>query len=248
MEKDFHLFVRNQHSEADGNPVPQKGPSPPARCNVLSRIPQEGSCSPFATLLRFREKEARSPVWRSFLARIRYDSLDTLDKWSVLIITLTIIYAAGLLAAANGQSQAGEDDLRRQTVSVLVLNPELDNKIQLAMDLLVRENLDKTEMLVASLLGEFPYEGRLHMLKGDILVRRQQPIAAMYAYKEAVELNPDFLDRKTDLFQGKKIKVTVEEALAEIEAGLGGGQNDIGMKDHLQTVYFMKRKLAGGCG
>jgi tetratricopeptide (TPR) repeat protein len=75
------------------------------------------------------------------------------------------------------------------------------------------------------------------MLKGDILMRRQQPINAMYAYKEAVELNPDFLDKKTELFQGKKIKVTVEEALAAIESGLNENPDDILLKDHLQTVY-----------
>ena len=66
----------------------------------------------------------------------------------------------------------------------------------------------------------FPYEGELYMLKGDILVRRQQPVAAMYAYKEAIGLNPDFLDKKTRQFQGRKIKNTVEEALTAIESGL----------------------------
>lgn len=182
------------------------------------------------------------------MGRIKYYSMDALDRWTVLIIILTLISAAGLLIAAEKQPEEGVAGLRRQPASHLVLNPELDNNIQRARDLLARENLNQTEMLVDSLLGEFPLEGRLHLLKGDILVRRQQPVAAMYAYKEAVELNPDFLDRKTELFQGKKIKITVEEALAAIETGHGEDRNGTGMKGHLQTVYYMKRKLAGGCG
>ena len=86
------------------------------------------------------------------------------------------------------------------------------------------------------------------MLKGDILMRRQQPIAAMYEYKEAISLNPDFLDKKTKSFQGKKIKVTVDEAMAAIESGLNQNPGNSQLKDDRQAVYFMKRKIAGSCG
>ncbi|MDW7774492.1 MAG: hypothetical protein SCH71_16530 [Desulfobulbaceae bacterium] len=174
--------------------------------------------------------------------------MDALDKWSLFFITATIVYAAFLLDFTGGQSQAQEDGMRRAPVLQSVLNPELDNKIQLARDMLVRDNLEKTELLVDELLSAFPYEGQLYMLKGDILMRRQQPVAAMYEYKEAIELNPDFLDKKTELFQGKKIKVTVEEALSTLESGLPKDQDEIRLKDHLKTVYYMKRKLAGSCG
>ncbi|MDY0352217.1 MAG: hypothetical protein RBR09_13260 [Desulfobulbaceae bacterium] len=244
MNKDS-LVLQRRKNENNGDLSLQGGFPDPGACDVLRGQPRGDRRTPFAA---FRAEEGQAPPYRSFLARIKYDSLDSLDKWALLIIALAIIYGAALLVSGNGLSQAGEDDRRRQPAPQLVMNPELDNKIQQARDLLVRENLDKTEMLVDSLLGEFPYEGRLHMLKGDILVRRQQPVDAMYAYKEAVELHPDFLDKKAELFQGKKIKVTVEEALAAIEAGLKGNPDDTLMKDHLQTVYFMKRKLAGGCG
>jgi len=244
MTKDS-LLVQPRENENNGDLSLQGGFPDAGACEVLRGRPRGARRTPFAS---FRAAEGQAPLYRSFLGRIKYDALDSLDKWALLLITLAIIYGAALLVTGNGLSQAGEDDRRRQPAPQLVLNPELDNKIQQARDLLVRENLDKTEMLVDSLLGEFPFEGRLHLLKGDILVRRQQPVDAMYAYKEAVELNPDFLDRKTELFQGKKIKVTVEEALAAIEVGLKGNPDDTLMKGHLQTVYFMKRKLAGGCG
>ena len=73
-------------------------------------------------------------------------------------------------------------------------------------------------------------------------------VITMYEYKEAISLNPDFLDKKTKEFQGKKIKVTVEEAMTAIETRLQNNPGDDQLKDHRQTVYFMKRKLAGSCG
>ena len=174
--------------------------------------------------------------------------MDKLDKWTTFIVSAILIYGAFLLFMADGQPQLQESEKRRLADHQYVVNPELDNKIRIARNLLAQDNMEKTELLVNSLINEFPYEGKLYMLKGDILMRRQQPIAAMYEYKEAVGLNPDFLDKKTKLFQGKKIKITVEEAMAAIESGLQQNGNDIQLKDDRKIGYFMKRKLAGSCG
>lgn len=174
--------------------------------------------------------------------------MDKLDRWTTLAITVILLYSTFLLFMAEGQSEAGNNDNRSQAVHQYIINPELDNKIQVARNMLIQDNLEKTELLVNSLINEFPYEGKLYMLKGDLQMRRQQPIAAMHEYKEAVSLNPDFLDKKTELFQGKKIKVTIEEAMAAIESGLQQNPKDIRLKDDRETVYYMKRKLAGSCG
>jgi tetratricopeptide (TPR) repeat protein len=174
--------------------------------------------------------------------------MDKLDKMTVFGLTVLTLYASVLLLLSNDQSQADQVSKRSQAARQYIINPELDNKIQLAKNLMAQDNLEKTELLVDSLVGEFPYEGKLYMLKGDILMRRQQPIAAMYEYKEAVTLNPDFLDKKTKLFQGKKIKITVEEAMAMIESGLQQNPDNSKLKDDRKTVYFMKRKIAGSCG
>ncbi len=174
--------------------------------------------------------------------------MDKLDKITVISVMVMVLYAAGLLIITHDPSQAEANQQRELAAQKFVPTPELQNKIQLAKNLLTQDNITKSESLVESLLNEYPYDGELYMLKGDILIRRQQPIAAMYEYKEAILLNPDFLDKKTRLFQGKKIKVTVEEAMAAIESGLQKDPDDSQLKDARQTLYFMKRKIAGSCG
>ncbi len=174
--------------------------------------------------------------------------MDKLDKITILGVTVLTLYASALLFLSHDPTQENQTSKRKQPVQQYLINPELNNKIKMAKNLMEQDNLEKTELLVNSLVVEFPYEGKLYMLKGDILMRRQQPIAAMYEYKEAISLNPDFLDKKTELFQGKKIKVTVDEAMAMIVSGLSQNPDNRQLKDDRQAVYFMKRKIAGSCG
>ncbi len=174
--------------------------------------------------------------------------MDKLDKLTVASVIVLTVYAAVLLATAPDRPRANPAEQRRVASQQYIANPELDNKIRLAKNLMAQDNLDKTETLVNSLINEYPYRGDLFMLRGDILMRRQQPVAAMYEYKEAIELNPDFLDKKTKIFQGKKIRITVEEAMAAIESGLQQQPGDTRLKSDRKTVYYMKRKLAGSCG
>jgi Flp pilus assembly protein TadD len=174
--------------------------------------------------------------------------MDKHDKLTVLSVTILMLYGAVLLLTAPDKPQAMSTDKRRVASQQYIANPELDSKIRLAKNLIAQDNLEKTELLVNSLIGEFPYKGELFILKGDILMRRQQPVAAMYEYKEAVDLNPDFLDKKTKLFQGKKIKITVEEAMAAIESDLQQHPDNTQLKSDRKIVYYMKRKIAGSCG
>ena len=174
--------------------------------------------------------------------------MDKFDKWTVFIISVMILYTGLLLVRANGNSYAEQRSPSVLHSNRIIVNPELDRKIEVAKNLLIQNSLEKSETLVNSLLAEHPYEGKLYMLRGDIHLRRQQPVAAMYEYKEAVSLNPDFLDKKTKLFQGKKIKRTVEEAMAAIETGLQKNPDDNRLKDDRQVGYFMKRVIAGSCG
>lgn len=174
--------------------------------------------------------------------------MDTLDKWTVCLITVLVLYGALLLSLAEESNPVHNGKTAAIAAQQHIATPELVSKIQLAKNLLSQDNVAKTEQLVDSLLKEYPYEGKLYMLKGDIFLRRQQPVAAMYEYKEAIGLNPDFLDKKTELFQGKKIRVTVNEAMAAIETGIKQFPGDQKLRVDRETVYYMKRKLAGSCG
>ena len=147
-------------------------------------------------------------------------------------------------------TQSGNQEEQRETqrVAVQIKDPALDNKIALAKSLLAGNNIEQAEKLLAELIQAYPFESVPYFLNGDVRLYRQDPVGAMLEYRKAVDLNPDFLDKKSDMFQGKKIKKTVEEARAVIESGLTANSADAALLTARKEYYYMLRKIAGSCG
>lgn len=178
-----------------------------------------------------------------------FGDLDRLDR--LALASLLFLVVAAVAIAFFSPDEAGVTGSRgggaRQ--KVMVVSPELDNKLAVAANLLNGGDPGRAGELLDALIAEFPYEGGPHMLKGDLLLRRQQPVAAMLEYRQGVDLNPDYLDKKLPaLFQGKKVKSNLEEARREIEAGLARTPGDPTLRRQREVYYYMLRKLAGSCG
>ena len=172
--------------------------------------------------------------------------MDKLDKLSLLAIIILVVSASFLVAVSANDTQSQDRYVVRQQVRVF--NPELDKKVKVAKTLLENNNLLKAQELATGLISEYPYDGAPHMVVGDILLRKQDPVAAMDFYRNGTDLNPDYLDKKTEVFQGKKIKATVLEAKAIIEKDLQANPGNGDLKQKRKTVYYMLRRIAGSCG
>ena len=172
--------------------------------------------------------------------------MDKLDKLSLLAIIILVVSVSFLVAVYADDPQEQDKYVIRQQVRVF--NPELDRKVKVAKDLLENNNLLKAEELATGLISEYPYDGAPHMVIGDIQLRKQNLVAAMDSYRNGIELNPDYLDKKTKVFQGKKIKATVLEAKAIIEKDLQENPGNSDLRQKRKTVYYMLRRIAGSCG
>ena len=173
--------------------------------------------------------------------------MDTLDKYSAISIVLLITFSMILIFY---QVSSGEADNRNIVAARQYAppNPELKKKIQIASALMENNNLDKASSLIEKLVSQFPYDGSPYMLLGDLRIRQQEPVKAMLAYREAVDLNPDYLDKKAPDFQGKKIKNIVTEVQHLIENELNENPASKDVRAYKKTVYYMLRKIAGSCG
>ncbi len=172
--------------------------------------------------------------------------MDKLDKLSLLAIIILVVSVSFLVAVYANDTQNQDKYIIRQQVRVF--NPELDKKVKVAKTLLENSNLLKAEELATGLISEYPYDGAPHMVIGDIQLRKQNPVAAMNSYRDGIDLNPDYLDKKTEVFQGKKIKATVLEAKAIIEKDLQENPGNSDLRQKRKTVYYMLRRIAGSCG
>ncbi len=173
--------------------------------------------------------------------------LDNLDRIATACVLVLVGWALILVVqpASPQEKSSGQEVIVEAKVEK---TPAWDDKVRLINDLFDAGNLDQAEEVIKKLISEFPQDGMPHLLLGDLFVRRQQPLDAMLHYQQAVDLNPDFLDKKTPLFQGKKIKATIDEAESVIGESLTRNPNDPNLKQSRKTLYYMKRRMAGGCG
>ena len=170
--------------------------------------------------------------------------MDILDRLSLVVILVLI--ATITFISIGHKSEAGNNERihKKQLFSAEVPPKKLD----MIKDLIAANNMNKAEAVVVEMLDNYPYEGGPHMLKGDIMMRKQDPVSAIYSFRTAVELEPDYVDKNTPLFQGRKIKSAVDEAKKIIDNVLAADPVNGEMKKARKTVYYLLRSLAGSCG
>jgi tetratricopeptide (TPR) repeat protein len=177
------------------------------------------------------------------------NKMDGLDRVSIWAIALLIIGSSALISHHMGEAKPERKESRMMPAFVYqAVNPEVANSAAAIKNLMEGSNLNKAESLAREMIGKYPHEGELRMLMGDILMRRQELVKAILEYREAIDLNPDYLDRKTPLFQGKKLKVAVREALEDIERKIKANPEDETMKQYRKVIYYLQRRIAGSCG
>jgi len=97
------------------------------------------------------------------------------------------------------------------------------------------------------LTAEHPASAEAHRWLADLYAVKQKLSLSVNEYMLATELNPDYLDNHTKDFIGKKIKVIVNESLAENKKKLISSPGDKEAGKAVKTAYYMLRKLAGAC-
>jgi predicted negative regulator of RcsB-dependent stress response len=174
--------------------------------------------------------------------------MDTLDKISTLIIILLVLSLGVLGLEYQGAADNSTGSTSRKYGNSISTNEVPPESIEKVKNLIAANNIEKAEALVGEMLEKYSYEGDVHMLKGDIMMRKQDPVASIDSYRAAVELDPDYVDKKAPSFQGRKIRIAVDEAKTIIDNALAKTPDNKEMKKCRKTVYYLLRSLAGSCG
>jgi tetratricopeptide (TPR) repeat protein len=188
------------------------------------------------------------PEDRSDEERFSLKKMDRLDKMTIFALCVILLTGALLVTAHSARDETAGTVHGVSRQAVVIVSPEFDNKLKIAENLLSSGNLAKARELIDGMIDDYPYDGRPYILLGDLYVREQQPVLAMLEYRKGVDLNPDFLDKKAKLFRGKQIKNILEEARANLTAGLEEKPDDSELKERLEILYYMLRRVAGSCG
>ncbi|MCI5149011.1 MAG: hypothetical protein D3916_06440 [Candidatus Electrothrix sp. MAN1_4] len=86
----------------------------------------------------------------------------------------------------------------------------------------------------------FIYQARLHYNKGNM-------VDAISSYRQAVDSEPDFVDKKTPLFLGDEIMDNLKAAKQPVTQKLKSRPEDTEMRKALDELLYLQRRVAGGC-
>jgi len=84
------------------------------------------------------------------------------------------------------------------------------------------------------------WQGKLQYELGEIA-------DSLASYRQAIDKEPGFIDKKSPLFAGKDIRQHVEESQAKLQREQTLKPGDSSIKKALEELLYIKRRLAGGC-
>lgn len=86
----------------------------------------------------------------------------------------------------------------------------------------------------------FIYEAQLQYGQGQLA-------AAIHSYRMAVDIDPDYVDKKTPLFISPEIMTLITEARGKLSREKKLKPNDKSINLALEDLYYLQRRIAGGC-
>ena len=170
-----------------------------------------------------------------------------IDRFDILAIAAAAVLTAG--AVVLGLSGGGETAYARPAAARVkpAPDPAMYPKLDAARTLLEAGQAQKALETLGGLSKEYPAEAEVHALSGQAHARLLSYPRAMASYRTTLLMDPDYVDKKSKKFIGKRIKAAVKEGMAEAKAALAGDTGDKAARAALKDAYYLERMLAGGC-
>jgi tetratricopeptide (TPR) repeat protein len=96
-------------------------------------------------------------------------------------------------------------------------------------------------------IDKYPERPRSYVYLAQLYLAQGKLGDAIHNYRQAVEMEPDYVDERTPLFIGDKIKDLVTEGREKFAREKALKPKDKGVKLALKDVYYLQSRLAGGC-
>jgi tetratricopeptide (TPR) repeat protein len=97
------------------------------------------------------------------------------------------------------------------------------------------------------IMKKYPDKPRAHVYLAQLYLEQGGLGDAIHSYRQAVEMEPDYVDERTPLFIGDKIRGLVTEGREKFAREKALKPEDKEIKMALEDIYYLQSRLAGGC-
>jgi tetratricopeptide (TPR) repeat protein len=184
----------------------------------------------------------------NFAQTLTGDPLDLLTKAALGLlaaIMLVMLVQHQLTASPNAAAEAGgvAGELRRIEQQLAQDKVLYQDVAALAEQRQHEAALDKLKEVQAAQ----PDKPRSFLWQAQLQYDLGQIADALTSYRQAIDREPGYIDRKSPLFVGKNIKKNVLEAKDKLQREVTLKPNDPDIKRALNELLYVQRRLAGGC-
>ncbi|WP_417914469.1 hypothetical protein [Candidatus Electronema sp. JM] len=181
----------------------------------------------------------------NFAQTLTSDPLDVLTKAALAVLTAVMLFmlVQQRLRAPADESGGVAGELRRIEQRLAQDKALYQEVAALAEQRQHDAAMDKLKQIQAAQPNNsrsFLWQAQLQYENGDLA-------DALASYRQAIDLEPGYIDRKSPLFVGKDIKKNVLEAKDKLQREVTLKPNDPDIKRALNELLYVQRRLAGGC-
>lgn len=167
------------------------------------------------------------------------------------IAEIGIALLAGAVLFLNLPGFSGGTDLTDDLASVRPQEVSVRDRAEFASDLdrarrLVDGNGDPRDAL-ADLRTRFPGVHEVWALSARHREDIGEKHGAVRDYARAVRLYPDYLEDGSPFYVGARVERLADQVFGELRAARSDGGLSDDQRSTLKAVYFLRRRLAGGC-
>jgi tetratricopeptide (TPR) repeat protein len=175
--------------------------------------------------------------------------VDWTDKLSLAAILVLTAITLGMLGnhqiAKRRDNNAG---LRIEAGAAYAAQIEADKKIYEEVVSYNEQGLYSEAMSsLKGIMERYPEKPLSYVHLARLDLKQGELADSIHNYRQAVELEPDYVDEKAPLYMGEEIKTLVKEGIEKLKREEAMRPKDRKIKEALKDVYYLQRRLAGGC-
>jgi tetratricopeptide (TPR) repeat protein len=176
--------------------------------------------------------------------------MDRLDKFNIAIIVLISLVTIGMLVnreiteKRQGNHEAAAAEKAIYYAEQMALNAKIYQEV---ISLKEQELNDEAMTKLQEVMKAYPGRSQSYVYMAQLSLKSGKLADTIHNYRLAVESDPDYLDKKTPLFIGREIKALVSESLEKFGREVKLKPNDKAVRNALEDLYYLQRRLAGGC-
>jgi tetratricopeptide (TPR) repeat protein len=176
--------------------------------------------------------------------------MDWLDKLSIAAIVAITVITVGMLAdqemTIRRHDNPGTE--AKNEKSSYALQMETDKKIYQEIASYKEQGLYTEAMAkLEDIRKKYPEKPMSYVYLAQLYLEQGRLADGIHNYRRAVEMEPDYVDERTPLFIGDKIKELVIEGREKFGREKALKPKDKKVMKTLKDIYYLQSRVAGGC-